>query len=238
MSLETPLLYLGLMAFTLIIPLVFSFDSKVAYYKSYPALALAIALPMLLFIPWDIAFTEIGIWGFNPLYLSGYEAFGLPLGEWLFFIIVPYSCVFIYRSMDRHFARPWFSDQQASQFAQYFMWMSIAVAIFSWGKWYTVSAFGVLGIVFALHVYVLRVTWLAAFFRAFIIILIPFFIVNGILTGTALNEEVVWYNDAHNLGYRIGTVPVEDVFYGMALLLMNVTFYEYFRARFAKAEKA
>ncbi|MFZ1617834.1 MAG: lycopene cyclase domain-containing protein, partial [Flavobacteriales bacterium] len=58
------------------------------------------------------------------------------------------------------------------------------------------------------------------------ILLLPFMIVNGILTGSMLEEAVVWYNDAENLGVRIGTIPVEDVFYGLLMVLVPITIYE------------
>ena len=51
-------------------------------------------------------------------------------------------------------------------------------------------------------------------------ILIPFFIVNGLLTGSFIIDEIVWYNNNHNLGLRIGTIPIEDIFYGFSLLFL------------------
>ena len=52
--------------------------------------------------------------------------------------------------------------------------------------------------------------------------LIPFFIVNGILTGTGIEGNIVWYNDAENLGIRLGTIPVEDSAYAFSMILLNL----------------
>jgi hypothetical protein len=52
-----------------------------------------------------------------------------------------------------------------------------------------------------------------------------------VLTGTWLPEPIVWYNDAENLGLRVGTIPVEDSVYGMGLLLLTLTGMEALRAR-------
>ena len=80
-------LYLTVDLAVLAVPLAFSFDKKVRFARFWPALFPAIAVMMALFIPWDIAFTESSIWGFNEAYLSGFWIAGIPLEEWLFFYL-------------------------------------------------------------------------------------------------------------------------------------------------------
>ena len=93
----------------------------------------------------------------------------------------------------------------------------------NFGRWYTFSTFFLLGAAMAYLVYVLRVPWMACW-AAYAVILIPFFLVNGVLTGSFIEEEVVWYNDLMNLGCFIGTILMEDAFYGMLSILLNVFF--------------
>ena len=70
------------------------------------------------------------------------------------------------------------------------------------------------------------------FFPVFLVLLIPFFIVNGFLTGSWINEQVVWYNDAENLGIRIGTVPIEDSVYALTMLLTIFVLMEKFKEKY------
>jgi len=60
------------------------------------------------------------------------------------------------------------------------------------------------------------------FYISYLVILIPFAIVNGILTGSFIDDPVVWYNNAENLGIRFFTIPVEDFGYAFSMLYFSV----------------
>ena len=227
---DTRYLYLFLMGASLSVPLLRSFEPRIAYYRSFRELFTGIFAVGAVFLIWDIVFTRLAFWGFNPRYLSGIYLMNLPLGEWLFFLVIPFVCVFIYRVLNYFFPRHFL---QRYQFAVsgFLMGFSGAMAAIFYDRWYTVLTFGLLFLLLLLHQYVWKTSWLGDFFRAYAVILIPFFIVNGILTGSGIEEEIVWYNEAQMIGWRIFTVPFEDAFYGMSLILGVTTIYEYLRRK-------
>ena len=189
----------------------------------------------MFFIVWDVIFTNLGVWGFNPKYLVGINLINLPIEEWLFFLIIPYSSLFIYVCLNYFIKKDIIGDHGVT-IARILGPLLILVAIFSYFQAYTFWNFMFAGLFLILQGYYLKSSYLGRFFMAYLVHLIPFLIVNGILTGSFIAEPIVWYNNEENLGIRIGTIPVEDTIYALLLLLMNVTFYEghLFRRRFLK----
>jgi lycopene cyclase domain-containing protein len=203
--------YLLINLLTILFPVLLSFDKRVAFYKSWKYLFPALAITGLVFLFWDVLFTIYGVWSFNDQYITGIKFMGLPLEEILFFLTVPFSCVFIYACLN-HYVKWQMSWSVSKSISNLLIGLSVAL--------FAINLLIVL-------VYVLKTKWLGRFYMAFVVSLFPFYIVNGILTAW----PVVLYNNTQNMGIRIGTIPFEDHFYSMALLLMNVALLEYFRTR-------
>lgn len=217
--------YFLILGCTLAGPLLLSFDKKVAFYKKWKPLFLAMIIPAVVYIAWDIYFTSKGIWSFNEKYCVGeLKIFNLPLEEVLFFFIVPYCCVFIYECIRVYF--PGIKNRAANNKVL----IGLAVILLITGlyfskKHYTSWTF----ILTAVFIVLLSSPGkyfkgfnATAFLISYVVILVPFLVVNGFLTAI----PVVLYNDAENLGIRIYTIPFEDVFYGMLLVMMNIAFFE------------
>ena len=216
--------YLLINFFVILIPLIYTFHPRLKFFKQYPSFFFSTFLVGIIFVVWDIYFTHNGYWGFNPNYITGIHIFSLPIEEILFFFCIPYACIFTYHVLECVF--PVNEHRYAKRYSILFSITLFALGTFFLGKWYTSITFISLSVVVLIGVYLVNVT---KFYRAYLILMIPFIITNGILTGSCIEDQVVWYNDNYNLGLRIFTIPVEDVFYGMLLLFSNVIIYELLR---------
>jgi lycopene cyclase domain-containing protein len=163
-----------------------------------------------------------GVWGFNSNYVLGIWIWDLPIEEWMFFFFIPYSCMFIYASINTLFP----SDKM-QPYAQRstLIWMIIIglIAFIFHERLYTGIKLSLTALML-LYVWLKKYQWLGKFYRAYLISLLPFLIVNGILT----KLPVVIYNDHENLGVRIFSIPVEDTQYTLLMLLMNTVLFEFF----------
>ncbi|UKT64074.1 lycopene cyclase domain-containing protein [Pedobacter mucosus] len=225
-------IYLLINIAVLFFPFILSFDKKVNFFSKWKFVLPAILITGVVFLVWDLLFVKLNVWSFNPDYIVGIKFWGLPLEEILFFLTVPYACIFIYECLNAYFPK---DDLQKYSFSisNLFLGLCIAVLFFGYNRWYTVINFGFLFVVLAYVEYVnVEFRFMYKFYRAYLVSLIPFYIVNGFLTAI----PVVMYNDHENLGFRVGTIPFEDHFYLMGLLLMNIYLYEFFKSKEFKKE--
>lgn len=216
--------YLLINFLTIIFPVLLSFDKRVTFQKSWKFIWPGMAITGLVFLFWDVLFTVKGVWLFNSEYITGIKLFELPLEEILFFLTVPFSCIFIYACLNYYVS--WSIPEGVSKWISNLIIVLSAVMISVYtDRLYTIVTFSLLLMLMVLLQYIFKSPWLKRFYMAYIVSLLPFYIVNGVLTAI----PIVLYNNAENIGKRVGTIPVEDHFYSMALLVMNVGFFEYFK---------
>ena len=222
---NTHLTYYLILASSLAGPFALSFDKKVAFYKKWKAVFIAMLLPALFYIVWDMLFTHLQVWFFNEQYVVAKTfIYNLPLEEVLFFFIVPYCCTFIYECIRSYF--PTIKTTKTSDNILFVLGLALLIfSIFTHHLYYTFyTSIFLSGFIFIFFIF--RKYFAAfntrVFLMAYLIIIIPFLIVNGFLTAM----PVITYNNAQNLAIRILTIPVEDIFYGMLLVMMNIAGYE------------
>jgi lycopene cyclase domain-containing protein len=221
-------IYSQVLLFSLIIPLIFSFHRKIEFYKKWPAFIKANLLTIIPFIIWDELFTIYGVWGFNSQHVLGIYLSNLPIEEVLFFIIIPYCCVFTYEVFNKLSLK----NTRSIQLLSLILGITILlIGIISYTHIYSAVTFISLGIVLVV-LFLLNPKFMKTFYVTYIVITVSFFIiVNGILTGGTLANPPVWYNNNETLNIRIWTIPVEDFFYSMLLLVSNIWLFEIFQSR-------
>lgn len=206
----------------LFFPLLLSFDKKVAFYKRWKSVFAAIFITAVPFLIWDYFKTDAGVWAFSPKYTIGIKLGNLPIEEVLFFIIVPYSVIFINACIKAYFGTPLAkldSILQGSLLA-----LSVGIILLHYDKTYTL----VVSISVIIYTIIYRILGKGEGLAiTFLIHLIPFFIMNGLLT----NIPVVLYNEEEYMGYRIFGIPFEDALYSYSMLLSFLGVYYWVESR-------
>jgi hypothetical protein len=121
--------------------------------------------------------------------------------------------------------------------------LSLGLTFVYWGRLYTSSTSALLG-AFCLWLIWRRPAWLAGLWTAFVALLPAFVATNGVLTGVqfwqypllnwrpeSIATQVVWYDNAENLGVRFLSIPLDDFLYAFLLIGLNIALFEYFRGR-------
>ncbi len=228
--------YLTLDILILIFPLLFSFKWVFPYYKNYKPLFTSILIVGGIYILWDILVTARGDWWFNHEYLVdfGFTIGGIPLEEALFFVVVPYSCIFIYENLQY-----FFKDKEVffEKWIYYILSVLLVVgAIIFYHQEYTVLA--LLSVSFF---FVIAATWFPGLLKSrnywlyIFISFVAFIIFNYLLTSIPVvlyNPEAIWGGTVNQVWYgRFITIPFEDFFYNFSMLSFYLLVYRFFKRR-------
>ena len=223
--------YILINFFTIIICFIFSFDKRIQFYKHFKSFIIASTIVAIPFIIWDTWFTKIGVWWFNDTYLLGFRIFNLPIEEILFFFCIPFSCVFTYFCLTKFFKFGWLKGFNNIIAFITIIGCSVIAMLFHHLIYTFITCVVTVLTMIYLHFFK-RAKWIGKASLIYCILMLGFFPVNGILTGTGLENPIVNYNPNDFLGIRMGTIPVEDAVYGYTMYMLNIYFFQLFQSKF------
>ena len=93
--------YLAVLAACVAITLPLEFVLGARVYRRPRRLMWTVGPVLLAFAAWDLVATARGHWWFNDASILGPRPLGLPIEEWLFFLIVPICAVLTYEALGR-----------------------------------------------------------------------------------------------------------------------------------------
>ncbi len=182
---------------------------------------IAIVIPAIPFLLWDALVTGAH-WHFNPKYVSGIKIVNLPIEEILFFITVPFACLFTWEMIIKRVKEKKIDLHGLRLFL--YLALPAGIYFFSIGKQYTGLALSFIFIANLVDQFLkTNLLFDKRFYFYLLLIVIFTLIFNGYLTW----RPVVTYGVEYQLDFRIITIPVEDFFYGISLLWMNTSLYNF-----------
>ena len=91
--------YFLVLGLTLIVPLLKSFNKELNFFQSKKRFLFSMIIPFLIFVLIDIIAVKRNLWFFNDNFTVGFKIFNLPVEEILFFVVIPFSCLFLWETV-------------------------------------------------------------------------------------------------------------------------------------------
>lgn len=202
-------------------PLLFGAMRPFYFINRWKYTIVPILIPAVFFLIWDSIVAD-SHWHFNEKYVLGISFFNLPIEEILFFISVPFACLFTWEMIIRRTEEK--EIMWVNKIRRYlYLLIPIGIWFFISGKHYTGLAITFLGLAILLdHLMNTNIILQKRFYLYLLLVLLFTLIFNGYLTW----RPVVTYSVQYQLDFRIFTIPVEDFIYGTALIFMNTSIYQ------------
>lgn len=221
------LIYLLLLLSYLIIPAVLSIKSKIRFSFRLRYILPAILFCGAIFIMWDIRFTQLAIWSYNPDYLTGISLLNIPIEKWLSLLVIPLSACYIYEWIKSRGEKPHLANISLTISLLLFIALGILAYIFR-RNMFSFFTFFLSAIYLGYTVFRNRFKkHYPAFYSTYLIMLIPFGIVSALLGSL----PVMAYSAEQIMGMALLGIPLEKFVYLFLMLLISTTIYEYLNER-------
>lgn len=208
------------------LPVGISFFIKMEFYRKWKFAFLGIGFASMLFVAWDMIFTRLGIWKFNPAYTTGPHIYTLPWEEVLFFITVPYTCLYAYECL-----RVYFPGRSKIWIGKLFGWGIVLLCLitlyYRYDQLFTSVTAILLLVTYLNHLWVTKGDYLNHLLVAWMVVMVPMALVDGFITGL----PIIQYDSAQITNLRIGPIPVELFFYNLLYLTWMIWVYERYKQR-------
>ena len=211
-------------------PLFFGSFKKFYFFNYWRPAIISIAFSAIPFIIWDIFVTNRH-WYFADKYTLGIRIFELPIEEIMFFITVPFACLFTWvmlNNFNNTNHKKYFTSEQTfdenffiSVISVFFLFLILISLIFK--KEYTsISLTFLIGSIIFDKMFGAKIIRYKLFWIYLSIVSLFTLIFNGYLTW----RPIVTYNEVYQIGFRIFTVPIEDFLFGYSLIILSTTIFE------------
>lgn len=216
------LLALGL----LVLPLVFNFHKNIFKNGNFKAALGASLISAIIFSTLAVVLQLLGVLIYSTDRTIGVLFKDIPIEQYLLNFSFSLVGVSLYQYLNISFPK---NDLQRYSLAisNLLLGLCIAFLFFGYSKWYTLLTFSTLLLVLFLIEYVGKLRFMYKAYRAFMVMLIPFYLVYGVLFWNGILK--VSQNGL--FGLYIAKIPLENHFIALSTLLVSVYMFEFFRSK-------
>lgn len=216
------LLTLGL----LVLPLIFHFDKKIFKDGNFKAALGASLISAIIFSTISVVLQLLGIVTFDAGNTVGVVFKEIPLEQYLLNFSFSFTVISLFQYLNVRFPG---NDLQKYSLALSNLLLGLCVAFlfFGYPKWYTLSTFILLLVLLFLIEYVGKLRFMYRAYRAFLVMLIPFYLVYGFIFW----NELILVAKSQLTGMYVAKIPIENHFIALSTVLVSIYMFEFFKSK-------
>src|SRR5690554_723949 len=208
----------------LAIPIVLNQKGKNRIGINYFSLVVAILVNGGLFLTMNYISFHRGFIDFNYENLLGVTFYDMPIEYYFFFIVFPYSFLFLYQWAKKHFYH--YNPRRFIYLFSLAFTITCFVLTYQYSdKPYAFRTFLLAGSLNWIIYFGFTPRWYSHFFFSFLFVSFPYLLIDGTMFVLETEPTTIYHEDGV-MGIHLFTLPLEDVFNFFSLFIMTITIYE------------